>query len=199
MPAVPDFGCLFFFFSPIHKLNVRWGGDNLRTSEIQLLFHLAPALLREQLPTVRFLRLLALNRKADCSWDRPVCRRSKPRTAFPGTRSEGGCRLERGPREPGPLCAPASPAEAGAASAASGAQNPGWKASAALPDASAEHMLHSSNSFLIHDISVGTIGASKQPLSKPKQPHDASEKSQPLGPERFLLCPQGMGVWKTTF
>ncbi|CAI9178169.1 unnamed protein product [Rangifer tarandus platyrhynchus] len=53
--------------------------------------------------------------------DHLICKRSKPHTAFPGAGSaEGGCRLE-----PGPACAPASGAEAGAVIPASGAQNPG--------------------------------------------------------------------------
>lgn len=58
---------------------------------------------------------------------------------------------------------------------ASGAQSPG-RASTACPDALAEHMLHSPNSFLIHDISLGTIGASKQLLKNQNSHHSASEK-----------------------
>ena len=86
--------------------------------------------------------------------------------------------MKRGPAETGDPSAAARPHRAPRpepAGLASGAQNPG-KASAARPDASAEHMLHSPNSFLIHDISLGAIGASKQPLENQNSHHSASEK-----------------------
>ena len=100
--------------------------------------------------------------------------------------------------EPGPACAPVSGAEAGAVIPASGAQNPGWKASAALAGAAAEHMLHSPNSFLIHDISVGTTGASKQPLSKPKQPRERGEGPAAQSRTSAPRSP-GTGHLETTF
>lgn len=40
-------------------------------------------------------------------------------------------------------------------------------------------MLHSPNSFLIHDISVGTTGFPKQPLSKPNN-HASGERLRPV-------------------
>ena len=80
------------------------------------------------------------------------------------------------PREPGALLRAGAERRPEPVGAASGAQNPGSKASAAFPDASAEHMPHSSNSFLIHDISLGTVGGSKQALPKTKTTSTTPER-----------------------
>lgn len=59
-------------------------------------------------------------------------------------------------------------------------------------------MLHSPNSFLIHDISVGTTGASKQPLSKPKQPRERGEGPAAQSRTSAPRSP-GTGHLETTF
>ena len=59
-------------------------------------------------------------------------------------------------------------------------------------------MLHSPNSFLIHDISVGTTGASKQPLSKPKQPRERGEGRAAQSRTSAPRSP-GTGHLETTF
>lgn len=146
--------------------------------------------------------------EADCSGQHAIRKRPKPRAASPsagpGSRGAGGPGGRRQQR-PGAAAAqsaaerPPRTARPEPAAPASGAQNL-RKASAARPDASTEQMLHSPNSFLIHDISLGTVGTYKQPLSKPKQPTQTQmERRRPPGPEPGLLRSRGAGIWKSTF